>query len=164
MSGTNGIVSKVQSVNPAHLTPQTEEIEKMKVFERKWILIEPRSGVERCSYCKTWMYCAVFRPVVPLMAFKMCRDLLHPGGRRTDGSKHSVRFEEQCFGNFPSLKSLSLFHSPSLPLLSLLPQFVPLIVERCCKLVENMGMEYTSVYRVLSNNTIISIRPRGNSL
>lgn len=36
-------------------------------------------------------------------------------------------------------------------------QFVPLIVEVCCKLVEERGLEYTGIYRVPGNNAAISI-------
>lgn len=35
-------------------------------------------------------------------------------------------------------------------------QFVPLIVEVCCKLVEERGLEYTGIYRVPGNNAAIS--------
>jgi len=35
-------------------------------------------------------------------------------------------------------------------------QFVPLIVELCCKLVEDRGLEYTGIYRVPGNNAAIS--------
>lgn len=35
-------------------------------------------------------------------------------------------------------------------------QFVPLIVEVCCKLVEDRGLEYTGIYRVPGNNAAIS--------
>uniref|UniRef100_A0A8C0YNG3 Rho GTPase activating protein 21 n=1 Tax=Cyprinus carpio carpio TaxID=630221 RepID=A0A8C0YNG3_CYPCA len=36
-------------------------------------------------------------------------------------------------------------------------RFVPLIVEVCCKLVEERGLEYTGIYRVPGNNSAISI-------
>ncbi|KAM4606311.1 rho GTPase-activating protein 21a isoform 2-T2 [Polymixia lowei] len=35
-------------------------------------------------------------------------------------------------------------------------RFVPLIVEVCCKLVEDRGLEYTGIYRVPGNNAAIS--------
>ncbi|MBN3288379.1 RHG21 protein, partial [Polyodon spathula] len=35
-------------------------------------------------------------------------------------------------------------------------KFVPLIVEICCQLVEERGLEYTGIYRVPGNNTAIS--------
>ncbi|XP_015208941.2 rho GTPase-activating protein 21 isoform X3 [Lepisosteus oculatus] len=35
-------------------------------------------------------------------------------------------------------------------------KFVPLIVEICCKLVEERGLEYTGIYRVPGNNSAIS--------
>ncbi|KAA0718848.1 Rho GTPase-activating protein 21 [Triplophysa tibetana] len=35
-------------------------------------------------------------------------------------------------------------------------EFVPLIVEVCCKLVEERGLEYTGIYRVPGNNAAIS--------
>ncbi|XP_039532407.1 rho GTPase-activating protein 21 isoform X2 [Pimephales promelas] len=35
-------------------------------------------------------------------------------------------------------------------------RFVPLIVEVCCKLVEERGLEYTGIYRVPGNNSAIS--------
>ncbi|XP_018603308.1 rho GTPase-activating protein 21a isoform X6 [Scleropages formosus] len=35
-------------------------------------------------------------------------------------------------------------------------KFVPLIVELCCKLVEERGLEYTGIYRVPGNNAAIS--------
>ncbi|MGH0164080.1 UNVERIFIED_CONTAM: hypothetical protein FKN15_071332 [Acipenser sinensis] len=35
-------------------------------------------------------------------------------------------------------------------------EFVPLIVEICCQLVEERGLEYTGIYRVPGNNTAIS--------
>lgn len=35
-------------------------------------------------------------------------------------------------------------------------QFVPLIVEVCCKLVEDRGLEYTGIYRVPGKNAAIS--------
>lgn len=35
-------------------------------------------------------------------------------------------------------------------------QFVPLIVEVCCKLVEDRGLDYTGIYRVPGNNAAIS--------
>lgn len=35
-------------------------------------------------------------------------------------------------------------------------QFVPLIVEVCCNLVEERGLEYTGIYRVPGNNAAIS--------
>ena len=35
-------------------------------------------------------------------------------------------------------------------------QFVPLIVEVCCGLVEGRGLEYTGIYRVPGNNAAIS--------
>lgn len=35
-------------------------------------------------------------------------------------------------------------------------QFVPLIVEVCCKVVEERGLEYTGIYRVPGNNAAIS--------
>ena len=35
-------------------------------------------------------------------------------------------------------------------------QFIPLIVEICCGLVEEMGLEYTGIYRVPGNNAMVS--------
>lgn len=35
-------------------------------------------------------------------------------------------------------------------------QFVPLIVEVCCNVVEERGLEYTGIYRVPGNNAAIS--------
>ncbi|XP_017338869.1 rho GTPase-activating protein 23 isoform X3 [Ictalurus punctatus] len=35
-------------------------------------------------------------------------------------------------------------------------KFVPLIVETCCNLVEEMGLEYTGIYRVPGNNAMVS--------
>lgn len=37
------------------------------------------------------------------------------------------------------------------------PQFIPLIVEICCGLVEDMGLEYTGIYRVPGNNAMVSL-------
>ncbi|XP_023205323.1 rho GTPase-activating protein 23 isoform X3 [Xiphophorus maculatus] len=36
-------------------------------------------------------------------------------------------------------------------------KFVPMIVEFCCGLVEEMGLEYTGIYRVPGNNAIVSL-------
>lgn len=36
------------------------------------------------------------------------------------------------------------------------PQFVPLIVEMCCSVVEATGLEYTGIYRVPGNNAMVS--------
>ncbi|XP_038151756.1 rho GTPase-activating protein 23 isoform X3 [Cyprinodon tularosa] len=36
-------------------------------------------------------------------------------------------------------------------------KFIPLIVEFCCGLVEEMGLEYTGIYRVPGNNAIVSL-------
>lgn len=36
-------------------------------------------------------------------------------------------------------------------------QFIPLIVEICCGLVEEMGLEYTGIYRVPGNNAMVSM-------
>lgn len=38
----------------------------------------------------------------------------------------------------------------------LVVQFIPLIVEVCCKVVEERGLEYTGIYRVPGNNAAIS--------
>ncbi|KAM3863613.1 rho GTPase-activating protein 23 [Diretmus argenteus] len=35
-------------------------------------------------------------------------------------------------------------------------KFIPMIVEICCGLVEDMGLEYTGIYRVPGNNAIVS--------
>ncbi|XP_043911298.1 rho GTPase-activating protein 23 isoform X1 [Protopterus annectens] len=35
-------------------------------------------------------------------------------------------------------------------------KFIPLIVETCCKLVEEKGLEYTGIYRVPGNNAVVS--------
>lgn len=35
-------------------------------------------------------------------------------------------------------------------------QYIPLIVDICCKLVEERGLEYTGIYRVPGNNAAIS--------
>ncbi|XP_021168625.2 rho GTPase-activating protein 23 isoform X2 [Fundulus heteroclitus] len=35
-------------------------------------------------------------------------------------------------------------------------KFVPLIVEMCCNVVENTGLEYTGIYRVPGNNAMVS--------
>lgn len=35
-------------------------------------------------------------------------------------------------------------------------KFIPLIVEFCCGLVEDMGLEYTGIYRVPGNNAMVS--------
>ncbi|XP_036408116.1 rho GTPase-activating protein 23-like isoform X2 [Megalops cyprinoides] len=35
-------------------------------------------------------------------------------------------------------------------------KFIPLIVEICCGLVEDMGLEYTGIYRVPGNNALVS--------
>ncbi|XP_029109810.1 rho GTPase-activating protein 23-like isoform X2 [Scleropages formosus] len=35
-------------------------------------------------------------------------------------------------------------------------KFVPLVVEMCCGLVEQMGLEYTGIYRVPGNNALVS--------
>lgn len=35
-------------------------------------------------------------------------------------------------------------------------QYIPLIVEVCCKVVEERGLEYTGIYRVPGNNAAIS--------
>ncbi|KAF7661553.1 hypothetical protein LDENG_00259310 [Lucifuga dentata] len=35
-------------------------------------------------------------------------------------------------------------------------KFIPLIVEICCSLVEEMGLEYTGIYRVPGNNAMVS--------
>lgn len=40
---------------------------------------------------------------------------------------------------------------------STFPQFIPLIVEICCGLVEEMGLEYTGIYRVPGNNAMVSL-------
>lgn len=48
-------------------------------------------------------------------------------------------------------------HGPSIsitPSLSL--QNVPLIVEACCKVVEDRGLEYMGIYRVPGNNAVVS--------
>lgn len=39
---------------------------------------------------------------------------------------------------------------------SLSPQNVPLIVEACCKVVEDRGLEYMGIYRVPGNNAVVS--------
>ncbi|XP_061604564.1 rho GTPase-activating protein 23-like isoform X3 [Phyllopteryx taeniolatus] len=36
-------------------------------------------------------------------------------------------------------------------------KFIPLIVEICCRLVEDMGLEYTGIYRVPGNNAMVSL-------
>ncbi|XP_051243830.1 rho GTPase-activating protein 23 isoform X9 [Dicentrarchus labrax] len=36
-------------------------------------------------------------------------------------------------------------------------KFIPLIVEICCGLVEDMGLEYTGIYRVPGNNAMVSM-------
>ncbi|XP_062263932.1 rho GTPase-activating protein 23 isoform X5 [Platichthys flesus] len=36
-------------------------------------------------------------------------------------------------------------------------KFIPLIVEICCGLVEEMGLEYTGIYRVPGNNAVVSM-------
>ncbi|XP_077412798.1 rho GTPase-activating protein 23 isoform X5 [Vanacampus margaritifer] len=36
-------------------------------------------------------------------------------------------------------------------------KFIPLIVEICCGLVEDMGLEYTGIYRVPGNNAMVSL-------
>lgn len=53
------------------------------------------------------------------------------------------------------LYSLLLFHHTFRLLLSS-PQFVPLIVEMCCAVVEETGLEYTGIYRVPGNNAMVS--------
>lgn len=35
-------------------------------------------------------------------------------------------------------------------------QFVPLIVEMCCGVVEETGLDYTGIYRVPGNNAMVS--------
>uniref|UniRef100_A0A8C7DHK8 Rho GTPase activating protein 23 n=1 Tax=Oncorhynchus kisutch TaxID=8019 RepID=A0A8C7DHK8_ONCKI len=35
-------------------------------------------------------------------------------------------------------------------------KFIPMIVEICCGLVEDMGLEYTGIYRVPGNNAVVS--------
>lgn len=48
-------------------------------------------------------------------------------------------------------------HSPLPPSpLTLCPQNVPLIVEACCKVVEDRGLEYMGIYRVPGNNAVVS--------
>lgn len=42
------------------------------------------------------------------------------------------------------------------PVCPALSQFVPLIVEVCCKVLEERGLEYTGIYRVPGNNAAIS--------
>lgn len=44
----------------------------------------------------------------------------------------------------------------SCPVCPVLSQFVPLIVEVCCKVLEERGLEYTGIYRVPGNNAAIS--------
>lgn len=41
-------------------------------------------------------------------------------------------------------------------ILFLVLQYIPLIVDICCKLVEERGLEYTGIYRVPGNNAAIS--------
>lgn len=41
-------------------------------------------------------------------------------------------------------------------IVTFLPQFVPLIVEMCCGIVEAIGLEYTGIYRVPGNNAMVS--------
>uniref|UniRef100_A0A672H272 Rho GTPase activating protein 23a n=1 Tax=Salarias fasciatus TaxID=181472 RepID=A0A672H272_SALFA len=36
-------------------------------------------------------------------------------------------------------------------------KFIPMIVEICCGLVEEMGLEYTGIYRVPGNNALVSL-------
>ena len=48
-------------------------------------------------------------------------------------------------------------HGPGTPVTpSLSPQNVPLIVEACCKVVEDRGLEYMGIYRVPGNNAVVS--------
>lgn len=48
-------------------------------------------------------------------------------------------------------------HSPGSSVTrSLSPQNVPLIVEACCKVVEDRGLEYMGIYRVPGNNAVVS--------
>lgn len=52
-----------------------------------------------------------------------------------------------CVHSCPTLPSLSVCLSS---------QFIPMIVEICCGLVEDMGLEYTGIYRVPGNNAVVS--------
>lgn len=47
-------------------------------------------------------------------------------------------------------------YSVSYTVYPILLQFVPLIVEVCCKVLEERGLEYTGIYRVPGNNAAIS--------
>lgn len=55
---------------------------------------------------------------------------------------------------FPSI--FPLFFSPCLLLSHPSLQFVPLIVEMCCGVVEETGLDYTGIYRVPGNNAMVS--------
>lgn len=47
-------------------------------------------------------------------------------------------------------------YSVSYTVCPILLQFVPLIVEVCCQVLEERGLEYTGIYRVPGNNAAIS--------
>lgn len=62
-------------------------------------------------------------------------------------------------GLHPLFSASSLHLSPTISI-STIPspfsQFVPLIVEMCCGVVEATGLEYTGIYRVPGNNAMVS--------
>lgn len=53
---------------------------------------------------------------------------------------------------YPFVASVVYIHD-----VRLVSQFVPMIVEFCCGLVEEMGLEYTGIYRVPGNNAMVSL-------
>lgn len=61
-----------------------------------------------------------------------------------------------CAGFHFTLNAPRVTSSSSLKMFVCRFQFVPLIVEVCCNLVEERGLEYTGIYRVPGNNAAIS--------
>lgn len=60
----------------------------------------------------------------------------------------------RCYCSAMCLFALLLKYASFVPLIVV--QFVPLLVEVCCQVVEERGLEYTGIYRVPGNNAAIS--------
>lgn len=86
------------------------------------------------------------KKVVP-KAFGVRLEDCQPGVNNKVGSQHLLLCPPPTPPNVLRVKPVRLR----------LLQFVPLIVEICCGLVEDMGLEYTGIYRVPGNNAMVSL-------
>ncbi|MBN3296502.1 RHG23 protein, partial [Amia calva] len=158
------LLAKMDNTTGAPRSPKTDSNKECK-HAHKYVIVSymlPTSGFSPAKYLShahsfisgpCVLKCCFIKKLIQLLSLSFSLSLfLSPDESSPPKSPWGINIMKKAKKSGP--KAFGVRLEECQPAIN--NKFIPLIVEICCGLVEEMGLEYTGIYRVPGNNAVVS--------